>query len=120
MNHPIRSWSRPRRLQLAMWPLLVLSVGCGTESQSPDLAAPADSAADSVPNAPTVAFAWGSATPESQGMCGSTLQLGCTSTLEQIWTAISDRKHNSKRFAVIRNDMVVYDQGGTEPYYSYS
>ena len=49
-------------------------------------------------------------------MCGSTRQLGCTTTLEQIWAAISDPKHNTKRFVVIRNDKVIYDQGGSEPY----
>jgi CubicO group peptidase (beta-lactamase class C family) len=53
-------------------------------------------------------------------MCGSTLQLGCTATLDQIWSAISDPRHNTKRFVVIRNDKVIYDRSGTEPYFSYS
>jgi CubicO group peptidase (beta-lactamase class C family) len=53
-------------------------------------------------------------------MCGSTPQLGCTATLDQIWTAISQRKHNTKRFVVIRNDKVIYDQGDNEPFFSYS
>jgi len=53
-------------------------------------------------------------------MCGSTRQLGCTTTLDEIWTAISDPKHNTKRFVVIRNDKVIYDRGGTEPYFAYS
>ncbi len=65
-------------------------------------------------------FQWGSATPESQGMCGSTLQLGCTRTLEQIWNSISDPRHNTKRFIVIRNDQVIFDRGESEPYPSYS
>lgn len=65
-------------------------------------------------------FAWGSATAESQGMCGTTAQLGCTTTLEQIWNSISDPKFNTKRFIVIRNDRVIYDRGGNEPYFVYS
>ena len=44
----------------------------------------------------------------------ASIQLGCTKTLEQIWTTISDPKHNTKRFIVIRNDKVIYDRGGTE------
>jgi CubicO group peptidase (beta-lactamase class C family) len=97
-------------------PLLLLALGCGAESAGPpDLGVP-----DTVPAAPTEAFQWGSATPESQGMCGSTPQLGCTATLEQIWTAISDRKHNTRRFVVIRNDKVIYDRGDNEPHFSFS
>ena len=65
-------------------------------------------------------FQWGSATPESQGMCGSSTQLGCTKTLEQIWTGISDPRHNTKRFTVIRNDRVIFDRGEPGPYPSYS
>jgi len=68
----------------------------------------------------TDGFRWAPATPESQGMCGSTTQLGCTKTLQQIWTSISNPRHNTKRFIVIRNDKVIYDRGGTLPYYAYS
>jgi CubicO group peptidase (beta-lactamase class C family) len=97
-------------------PLVLLAQGCGTEPQpSPEAPNP-----DTVPSAPAEPFEWGSATPESQGMCGSTLQLGCTTTLEQIWATISDPKHNTKRFLVIRNDRVIYDRGGAEPYSAYS
>jgi CubicO group peptidase (beta-lactamase class C family) len=53
-------------------------------------------------------------------MCGSNKQLGCTTTLDEIWSAISDPKHNTKRLVVIRNDKVIYDRGGTEPYFAYS
>jgi len=53
-------------------------------------------------------------------MCGSTRQLGCTTTLQSIWSRISSPRHNTKRFVVIRNDKVIYDRGGTLPYYSYS
>jgi CubicO group peptidase (beta-lactamase class C family) len=53
-------------------------------------------------------------------MCGSTRQLGCSTTLEQIWTTISNPRHNTKRFVVIRNDQVIYDQGGNEAYPVYS
>ncbi len=73
-----------------------------------------------MPVIPIDGFQWGSATPESQGMCGSTIQLGCTRTLEQIWNSISDPKHNTKRFIVIRNDRVIFDGGDSEPYRSYS
>jgi CubicO group peptidase (beta-lactamase class C family) len=96
--------------------LLLLALGCGTESPSqPEVSAP-----DSVPTPAAGSFAWGTATPESQGMCGSTRQLGCTSTLDEIWNAIRDPKHNTRRFVVIRNDKVIYDQGADEPHPSYS
>jgi len=65
-------------------------------------------------------FSWGSATPESQGMCGTTLQLGCTRTLLDIWTSVSDPKYSTMRFIVIRNDKVLYDRGGTLAYPAYS
>ncbi len=114
MTHP----SIPA-LRLAAIPLVLLALGCGSESSpsQPETPVPVS---DSVPNGPTQPFRWSSATPESQGMCGSTLELGCTSTLDQIWTAISEPKHNTKRFVVIRNDKVIYDRGGTDPYFSYS
>src|SRR5215210_4681791 len=105
------------------WLLIVLALGCASEPASPpppETSTPDTPASPTPPTPPTTAFSWGSATPESQGMCGSTRQLGCTSTLDQIWTAISDPRHNTKRFVVIRNDKVVYDRGGTEPYFSYS
>jgi CubicO group peptidase (beta-lactamase class C family) len=53
-------------------------------------------------------------------MCGTTRQLGCTKTLQQIWNSINLARHNTKRFVVIRNDKIVYDRGGTLPYYVYS
>ena len=113
----------PRLLRHMAIPLVLLAQGCGTEPQpSPEAPNPdtVPSAPDTVPSAPAEPFQWGSATPESQGMCGSTLQLGCTTTLEQIWATISDPKHNTKRFLVIRNDKIIYDQGGTAPYSAYS
>jgi len=74
--------------------------------------------------APTAAissgFSWTTATPESQGMCGSSRQLGCTRTLADIWSRISNPKHNTQRFIVIRNDKVIYDRGGTAAYPVYS
>jgi CubicO group peptidase (beta-lactamase class C family) len=94
----------------------VLALGCAAEPP----ASPETSTPDSVPTAPTDGFSWGSATPESQGICGSTTQLGCTKTLDQIWKTISDAKHNTKRFVVIRNDKVIYDRGGTDAYRAYS
>src|SRR5215216_3120113 len=108
----------PRRLAI---PLVLLALGCASESPPAPLSSTPDTVpTDSVPTVPTEGFRWGSATPESQGMCGSTTQLGCTKTLEQIWSSISDPKHNSKRFVVIRNDKVVFDRGGTDPYFAYS
>jgi hypothetical protein len=68
----------------------------------------------------TGGFSWSTATPESQGMCGSVKQLGCTKTLQSIWNGISNPIHNTKRFLVIRNDKVIYDRGGTLAYHVYS
>jgi CubicO group peptidase (beta-lactamase class C family) len=67
-----------------------------------------------------VGFKWAHATPESQGMCGSLIQLGCTTTLEAVWNGISDPKYNTKRLIIIRNDKVIYDRGGTLAYHVYS
>lgn len=68
----------------------------------------------------TGGFTWGTATPESQGMCGSTIQLGCTKTLAQIWTSIHAAIYNTKRFIVIRNDRVIFTRGNANPYHAYS
>ena len=95
----------------------VAVLGCGSTDQP---APPEAVTPDSVPTGTAPGFSWGSATPESQGMCGSTLQLGCTTTLDGIWSALSDPRHNTKRFVVIRNDKVIYDRGGKEPYFAYS
>jgi CubicO group peptidase (beta-lactamase class C family) len=65
-------------------------------------------------------FSWTTATPESQGMCGSVRQLGCTKTLQQLWNGISSSIYNTKRLVVIRNDKVIYDRGGTYAYHVYS
>jgi CubicO group peptidase (beta-lactamase class C family) len=96
--------------------LVALASGCErTEPPTaPDGAPPVSAAVTSA------GFHWTSATPESQGMCGSTLQLGCTKTLLQIWNSISNPIHDTKRFIVIRNDKVIYDQGGTLAYHVYS
>ncbi len=97
--------------------LALAATGCGID---PPSSSDPETAPDSVPTGPSTPFSWGSATPESQGMCGSTRQLGCTTTLDEIWAAISDPRHNTKRFVVIRNDQVVYDRGSKEPHFSYS
>ena len=98
-------------------PLVVLAIGCG----GPDPAtAPAAAHRTTVAAALTGGFSWSTATPESQGMCGSIKQLGCTRTLLSIWSDISNPKYNSKRFIVIRNDKVIYDRGGTLAYHAYS
>ena len=107
-----------RRLRrLVAIPLALVAVGCGTTepTASPEAAPPITPAVTA-----TAGFRWTSATPESQGMCGSTLQLGCTKTLATIWSVISNPKHNTKRFVVIRNDKVIYDRGGTSAYHAYS
>lgn len=65
-------------------------------------------------------FQWGSATPESQGMCGTSKQLGCTKTLLDIWNVLRNPIHNTKRFLVIRNDRVIYSEGTARPFYAYS
>lgn len=102
--------------RLAALPLAALALGCGTEPPTqPEVAPP-----ESVTTAPAESFRWGSGTPESQGMCGSTRQLGCTTTLDEIWSAISQPRHNTKRFVVIRNDQLIYDRGETDSYFSYS
>ena len=96
----------------------VLASGClNTEPAGP----PQEVAITSVAvTDPTVPFRWGTATPESQGMCGSTKRLGCTRTLLSIWNTIANPMHNTKKFVVIRNDKIVYDKGGTLPYHVYS
>jgi CubicO group peptidase (beta-lactamase class C family) len=110
-------YSMPRLLAVTM----LIALGCGTDQPSqPEGAAPDSLSMDSVPTGPAPSFSWGTATPESQGMCGSTIELGCTTTLDQIWSAISDPRHNTRRFVIIRNDKVIYDRGGSEPYFSYS
>jgi CubicO group peptidase (beta-lactamase class C family) len=101
-------------------PLAVLLFAC-TRTDPPS--APTDP-----PEAPpeisaavtTLPFSWTTATPESQGMCGSTKRLGCTKTLANIWNSISNPIHNTKRFLVIRNDRIIYDRGGTLAYPVYS
>lgn len=98
-------------------PLVALALGC-RDTDSPT--APEAVPRMSVPAAPTAVFRWVSSTPESQGMCGNTRQLGCTRSLLEIWNDISNAKHNTKRFIVIRNDRVLYDMGGASPYHAYS
>jgi CubicO group peptidase (beta-lactamase class C family) len=121
LPNPLPPWGgRGRRLAPAVVaiPLVVLAIGCG--STDPPTAPAAAAPRMSVTATPTVGFHWESATPESQGMCGSVKQLGCTQTLLSIWNSISNPIHNTKRFIVIRNDKVIYDKGGTLAYGGYS
>jgi CubicO group peptidase (beta-lactamase class C family) len=100
-------------------PGVLLALGCLNPD---DAIAPATTSVPT-PAAAAIApagFSWGTGTPESQGMCGATLQLGCTRTLLDIRTSISDPKYNTMRFVVIRNDKVIYDRGGTQAYPAYS
>jgi CubicO group peptidase (beta-lactamase class C family) len=98
-------------------PLAILLSACGTAEPptGPD-PGPIQSAAV----AAVGGFGWSSATPESQGMCGTVKQLGCTKTLLSIWNSISNPIHNTKRFLVVRNDKIIYDRGGTLAYPVYS
>ena len=88
-----------KTLGVAACPLLLLALGC---LNNDDATAPAAVAGpdDHGAGGHGVGFSWGTATPESQGMCGTTLQLGCTRTLLDIWTTISNPKHNTMRFIV--------------------
>lgn len=96
-------------------PLLVL-LGCATEPTG----APDSAPTPTPPEGTTGRFEWSVATPESQGMCGTTRQLGCTHTLLQVWNGINNRKYRTKRFIVIRNDKVIYDRGDSQAHSSYS
>jgi CubicO group peptidase (beta-lactamase class C family) len=102
--------------------VLAMTAGCGTTEPSPESTArtPATTPEPVAPAAATVGFRWLAATPESQGMCGSTKQLGCTRTLQQVWNGINRTIHNTKRFLVIRNDRVIFDRGLSKPYAAYS
>lgn len=115
-RHERRLSSVPR-LSVAAIPLVVLALGC---SNTEPPTAPEAPPHLSVTAAATGGFRWRSATPESQGMCGNTRQLGCTKSLLEIWNDISAPKHNTKRFIVIRNDKIIYDRGGTSAYPAYS
>jgi CubicO group peptidase (beta-lactamase class C family) len=95
---------------------LLPALGCHAEESTAPPAPPPSHAVTATGGV----FGWLTATPESQGMCGSTKQLGCTRTLLSIWNTISNPIHNTKRFLVIRNDKVVYAKGGTQAYYAYS
>src|SRR5919108_2706222 len=102
---------RPVRLRLAHTAaatVAALALGC---SDNEPLTAPEAKPATRLAAAAVGGFHWGSATPESQGMCASSRQLGCTRTLEEIWNGIKAVKYNTKRFLVIRNDKIIYDRG---------
>lgn len=101
---------------LATVPLAMFALGCTTSepTTAPEAIPPVSAAVA------TTGFSWKSATPESQGMCGSVKQLGCTKTLTDLWNGISDPKYNTKRLLVIRNDRVIFDKGGTLYYHAYS
>lgn len=97
--------------------LLALTVGCGASNPPTGPEAPPTIATATTS---TTGFRWIVATPESQGMCGSTLQLGCTKTLDDIWASISNPIHNTLRFVVTRNDRLVYNKGASIRYRAYS
>ena len=75
--------------------VLAMTAGCGTTEPSPEPSTrptpPSPRPAPVAPAAATVGFRWLAATPESQGMCGSTKQLGCTKTLSRSGTASTRR-----------------------------
>jgi CubicO group peptidase (beta-lactamase class C family) len=97
-------------------PLLALALGCVTEpSTAPEATRRTSPALTAI-----AGFSWRTASPESQGMCGSIKRLGCTKTLQLIWSRIADPIYNTKRFIVIRNDRVIFDQGEPLYYYAFS
>jgi CubicO group peptidase (beta-lactamase class C family) len=98
--------------------VVVLTLGCQSATEPDRVPDAVPVVADSA--ALYAGFAWTTATPESQGMCGSVQQLGCTKTLQQLWNGISSSIYNTKRLVVIRNDKVIYDRGGTLAYHVYS
>jgi CubicO group peptidase (beta-lactamase class C family) len=105
---------------LAALLLAVLALGCGQTDPPSAPTDPPDPPPRISAAVTTGGFSWTTATPESQGMCGSVKRLGCTKTLQNIWNSISNPIHNTKRFLVIRNDRIIYDRGGTLAYPVYS
>ena len=103
----------PRKLhRLAALSLALLDLGCLDPER---LTAPiAEFASAAAP------FGWRSASPESQGMCGTTRQLGCTKTLAEVWTGIRATRYATQRLIVIRNDRVVFDSGTKAAVFVYS
>jgi CubicO group peptidase (beta-lactamase class C family) len=101
-------------------PLLALAIGCGQTDPPSAPTDPPESPPEISAALAIGGFSWTTATPESQGMCGSVKRLGCTRTLANIWNNISNPRHNTKRFLVIRNDRIIYDRGGTLAYPVYS
>jgi len=99
--------------------VLALTLGCQTATE-PTSVPEAVPVAKQPPAELVGGFAWTTATPESQGMCGSVKVLGCTKTLQQVWNGISAAMYNTKSFVVIRNDKVIYSRGGTLAYHVYS
>jgi CubicO group peptidase (beta-lactamase class C family) len=108
IHHPAR----------AVIAVLVVALGCRNATEPSPVAEAVPVRGDTA--ALATGFLWTRATPESQGMCGSIRQLGCTKTLQQVWNGISAAKYNSKRLVVIRNDKIIYDRGGTLAYFAYS
>ena len=109
INHPARG---------VIIAVLVGALGCRGPTEPSRVAEAVPVTGDTA--ALATGFAWIRATPESQGMCGTSRQLGCTRTLADIWNRISSSKFNTQRFIVIRNDKVIYDRGGTQAYPVYS
>jgi len=95
-------------------PLLLLASACGTTEPSPESA----TVVKRVTAAVSTGFAWRTATPESQGMCGSVRKLGCLKTLQQVWNVVSNPIHATARMIVIRNDRVIWDRGNTTNFFS--
>jgi CubicO group peptidase (beta-lactamase class C family) len=105
-----------KREIVAVAGLVTLAIGCRITEPTPAPAAPEKR----VTATALTGFHWITATPESEGMCGSIKVLGCTKTLAQVWNGISAARYNSKRLLLIRNDRIIYDRGGTLYYHVYS
>jgi CubicO group peptidase (beta-lactamase class C family) len=103
---------------IACMTLVTLALGCRITEPTPEPRVPTKSIATADSVGP--GFRWVSATPESQGMCGSVKVLGCTKTLNYIWNNIRPTQYQTKRLLIIRNDKIIYDRGGTLAYHVYS
>jgi CubicO group peptidase (beta-lactamase class C family) len=97
--------------------LATFALGCRITEPTPAPTAPVKSVAAT---ATGTGFHWVTATPESQGMCGSVKILGCTKTLAYIWNNIKPIQYQTKKLLIIRNDRIIYDKGGTLAYHVYS
>ena len=82
INHPARG---------VIIAVLVGALGCRSPTEPSRVSEAVPVTGDTA--ALATGFTWTQATPESQGMCGSIRQLGCSKTLQQVWNGISAAKY---------------------------